>query len=235
MSTSFAKMEAKLLNTQAVAGKISKVGPFIPSKGSDGTYITGPVEFSAYGAGQSQKIYLTFRPEWLSEKFHIEVGEAGGSVEKYFQDNFGDQEYTKTDGSVKNAAKSFSFVYQSNIANGDNTSFLQSIFPDDEAFEAFVQSAFKQNFDPAEPDLDAVNAFFESQLMDKKMGYIMSQKKIRTQNTDANGKAIYLRDNTREVKSYFPITKKKIESLVKSAKTSKTGFTLTFDPDMVLD
>jgi len=235
MSTQFAKMEAKALPTQAVVGKITSVGPFTPSKGSDGTYLTGPVSFSAYDAGQSQKIYLTFRPEWFTEAFHQEVGESGGSVEKYFEEKYGDQEYTKTDGSVKNAAKSFSFVYQSNIANGDNTSLLQSIFPEDEQFENFVQAAFKENFDPAEPDLDAVNKFFETQLVDKKMGYIMSQKKIKTQNVDANGKAIYLRDNTREVKSYFPVTKKKIESMEKSAKNSKTGFTLTFSPDSVLD
>ncbi len=234
MSTQFAKMEAKALPTQAIVGKITAVGPFTPSKGSEGTYLTGPISFSAYDAGQSQKIYLTFRPEWFTEKFHQEVGEIG-SVETYFNETYGDQEYTKTDGSVKNAAKSFAYVYSVNIANGDNTSLLQSIFHEEADFEAFVQDSFAKQFDPADPDLEEVNKFFEENLIDKKMGYIMSQKKIKTQNLDANGKAIYIRDNSREVKSYFPVTKKKIESMQKSAKNSKTGFMLTFDPDSVLD
>lgn len=231
-------MEAKPLPTQAVVGKISTAGPFEPSKGSDGTYLTGALAFDAYDAGTSQKIYFTFRPEWFTEAFHEEVyTDFGGSVADYLESTYAGQTYTKKDGSVKSAATSFSYVYEMNIACGDakKPSLLQCLFPTDELFNGFVERSFKAQIDPAEPDLAAINAFLSEEFVGKKMGYMMSQKRIKTDRLDDNNKSVYMLDSTREAKSYFPVTAEKISALEKAAKSSKRGFALTFNADSVLD
>jgi hypothetical protein len=231
-TTTFAKMEAKSLPTQAVAGKVISVGPFTPSKGSGGVYITGPVEVAAFDAGKGEKIYFTFRPEWFTHEFHEAVNEVSG-VEAYFQRENGEDTYQKTNGETKNAAKSFAFVYQSNIANGDNNSFLQCMFPDEELFEKFVAAAFAQEIDAAEPDLDKLNEFLREQFDGKLIGYILKQVQIKTEKVNEQGKAVYIKDNKRAISSYFPVTEAKCKQLIKSAEKSKAGFQVTFNLDSI--
>ncbi|CAB4142509.1 hypothetical protein UFOVP434_15 [uncultured Caudovirales phage] len=228
---SFAKMEAKAMPTQVNAAKISEVGPIAPSK-SGGVYLVCPIKVDAYDSGRGETFYFCFRPEWFTSQFQEEVLQAE-SLEKYFQETHGEDVYEKN-GVEKNVATSFSFVYTSNIANGDNNSLLQCLFPDSDEFDAFTEKLLQLNIDAAEPDLEALTKFLSEQLLDRKIGFVQKQAQIKTDRVNENGKPIYMKDNKYNVSSYFPITEAKVKSWVKSAKNSKSGLRLTFDPDTVL-
>lgn len=230
-STGFAKMEASAMPALACAGKISEVGAVAPSKG--GVYLTVPIKIDAYDAGRAQTMYFTFRAEWFTEKFHKDVATAG-SINKYFNANYSDQNYEK-DGKEKNVATSFTFVYASNFRNEDGTAFLQNIFHDEEEFAKFAAAAFAADIDPIEPDCAVITKLLQEHLTDRKVGYFLRQKQIKTDAIDENGKAVYLKDKNYEIKNYFPITSEKLAGLAKSAAKAKTGgFKMTFDPDTVL-
>jgi hypothetical protein len=228
MSTQFAKMQAKPMPSLACVGKVTEVGPVAVSK--SGVYLTCPVKIAAYGAGRAQTTYFTFNPSWLTQKFHEAVNEVG-SVENYFSENFGGQTYEK-DGVEKDVARSFGFVYSSNIGNADGDSFLECLLGED--FDSFVSEAFSADFDEENPDLEAMTNLLDSQFRNRKIGYVLVQGRIDTGKTDENGKRIYVKDNNYVIKNFFPVNEKKIKSLEKSAAKSKTGFKLTFDPDEVL-
>ena len=224
-------MEAKAMPTQANAAVVSEVGPVAPSK-SGGIYLVCPIKLAAYDSGRGETIYFCFRPEWFTEAFQKEVDEAA-SLEQYFKDNYAEETYEKN-GEQKNVATSFSFVYMANIANGDNNSLLQCLFPDETQFDDFCAKLLAQNIDAAEPDLEALTSFLSENLVDRKIGFIQKQASIKTDKIGENGKPVYLKDNKYKIDSYFPITEGKVKQLVTSAKKSKSGFRLTFEPDTVL-
>jgi hypothetical protein len=228
---SFAKMEAKGMPTQANAASVGQVGPVAPGK-NEGIYLVCPIKLDAYDSGRGETVYFCFRPEWFTEAFQKEVAEAA-SLEKYFEDNYGDQTYTKNN-EEKNVAKSFSFVYQSNIANGDNNSLLQCLFPEETDFDNFCAAVLELNIDAAEPDLEKLNEFLTEALGGRKIGFIQKQAQIKTDKIGENGKPVYMKDNKYKIASYFPITEAKVKQMQKSAAKSKSGFRLTFDPDTVL-
>lgn len=231
---SFAQTEAQAMPTLINAGVITSVEPVVLSK--SGIFYTTPISIAGIDSSRAQKTYFTFRGDWFTTKTQQEMVEAG-NVTEFFKKNYEGQTYTKGD-VEKDVVKSFTLVYQSNIANAEDNSFLQCLFPNSEDFEEFANALLAENFelaeDASEEELSRLTAFLQEHLQGRKIGYVLAQKSVPGAVDPETGKRTYTKLNEYEIKSMFPITEKAIKSRVNSAKKSRNTRIL-FNPDTVLD
>jgi hypothetical protein len=221
---SFKKMEARDKISRACYGEIIDVEEVHES--SSGLFLTTKVTVNGLETSPNVNVWLTFRPEWFTEKWHAE-----GGPETFKQH---EEETYEKDGVEKKVSFSLQVVYSSNIASQEDKaqkcSLLAAIFPTEELLTEFFNKAVALDINPEEPDLEAITKLFREEFVGKKIGFTQKQKRIKTDMVDSEtGKAVYIKDDKYEVGHYYQIGESAAKYYAKEAKNGR--YKVTFDTD----
>jgi len=201
-SYAFGVADAQMKPRLACIGYVSEVGEGHISQ--SGYYVVQPVRLEALDAGQSTKVQVLYRPEWLTHTFKP----------KTLKD--GDEQTQKSH-----------FVYQKNIRVNSGISVLQGLCGTDEAFGDFMnKTARLPKAEGTEgPSIEDVQKcwteFFDGNRnadgTPAQVGYILRQRRTKSDEVDENGKPVYILEDGYEVESFFYVNDKTIGQLRRRA------------------
>lgn len=204
----FREAEASEKPTLLCVGTVGEVEDAHISKSED--YVVQPIKIEALDAGRNQTLYLLYRPEWLTRSFNP--------------------------ASMKDEHPGPFFVYGKNIATKDGYSNLRGLAGSQEAFVSLAKQLIGITANDEGPNMEAVTKvlrdFFAANVdaegNSRKIGYELRQQQTKTDEVDEDGKAIYLRENRYEVKSYFDVTEKGLATAKRRAERSNGKVKFTF-------
>jgi hypothetical protein len=172
-----------------------------------------PIVIEGFGASRSLWLWFCWRPDWLSADFDPGV--------------FDDIE----DGN------SYAYVYRKNIHDGSGVSLLRGLAGTDEAFNALATRlqalSPEQANDPAAVQAVLEAFFIDEELGGQKIGYTLKQVRTKTDDVDANGKPIYVREDRHELDKFWLPTTRAIQSRINSAAKNPTTIKTLFAEDDV--
>lgn len=211
----FREAEAKPMPTLACIGRVSKIGEPKDTKVNEHgfNYVLIPIEIEGYGASRNTKVNFMFRPEWIDENFNPKtLGELEGG-------------------------KGLLAVYSSNIAQRGRVSVLKGVAGgDSDAFDAIATALMGADLtaNPGEAVAAVLEDYLIGQELGKVVGYTLRQQSEKTDETDENGRAIYVKTQYYEVGEFFAPTERNRERQYKRAKTAEEGkFKVLFTEDDV--
>jgi hypothetical protein len=228
----FNKPQAEEKPARANIGYVKEIGEGRVTNSGD--YMFVKYDIGGYGASENIKGIFMFRPEWLVEGFNP------GSLEKL------------------DGGKAFERQYRNHVSSDESLSTLQGLCGGkEELHDELADRIFSLGIDPNIPEvvndteeelqarqeacnviLDAVRTCLQQFLVDEKngerVGYTTGHQYKKTDEVDEEGKAIYVRQRWREVKSWFdPDDERAVKSLLKRASKSEGKFVISFTEDEV--
>ncbi len=198
----FRKAPAPKLPTLVCTGYVSVVGEGKESE--KGVYNVNPVEINGYGGSRNTKVQILTRPEWFSL-------DASGNPD-FRPDQITDN--------------GMAFVYRKNIAAVDGISNLRGLAGNEERYAALSNLLFAAEGIAGDTSFNAIQNVLESFLIPAEgedsveIGYVLKQKRTKTEDLDENGKNIYLLENKYEVSDFFEATDENKKKYRKSAEKS---------------
>ncbi len=228
----FRQASATRKPTLACIGYVAAVGEGKESKSKK--YNVNPIEINGLAAGPNTTVYLLTRPEWF------ELDAEGNP-------SFRPDRLEEVEG-----GSGILFVYQKNIAQKGNVSLLQGVAGNEDRFGDLAETLLtksviingKEETAAGDESAAVIEKLLEDFLVAGdgespfEIGYVLRQQSTKTDDVDADGKAIYVLENRYEVSEWFEATeanKKKFRKRAeKSAEKAKAAgepvhFKVTFD------
>lgn len=195
---------------QVCIGRVTSVGDARPSKNNPDTYYVIDIQIEALDAGKNQKVYFTWRPEWLQQYSSADF--------RRMQEDF----------------PKLLFVYQMNVMTKEEgkQSLLQGLCMTTERFNELASRLTDLGVSniEANPTIvsDVLRQFFVEENGDTDIGYVLKQQTSWNGEVDENGRKVYEPTKFIEVDKYFEPTDKNIASWVKAAERKPEKYKVTF-------
>lgn len=159
------------------------------------------IQLEGYGASPSHRVFFCWHPEWLSPDYDP------NSLEEY-----GDE------------GKKMLFTYRTNIAAMGSYSLIDGLCGCDKDVVSELATDLFALSDEEKNDPNVVAEVFKRHLIDEgkgaKIGYTLTQQRVKTDKVDENGKNIYHRTQYKDVKYWWPVTEKRMNQIRRSAEKS---------------
>lgn len=190
----FAAADADKMPTLVCVGYVFHIGEGHPSK--SGVYNVNPVEIQPYGGGRETKFQFLSRPEWFA------------------LDGEGRPAFRPKD--LKNAegGKSMTFVYKKMINGRNEMSALEGLAGNAERLGLLEETLVDTPGLDGDESATVLEGIFNDVLIAKdgedavEIGYILKQQRVKTDEVDENGKAVYILDKGYELANFWEVTSK---------------------------
>lgn len=209
--------DALPMPTKVNVGVVTEVSDGYISPKS-GNYIVQPIQLEALDAGQNTKVYLLYRPEWFVKGFRV-----------------------KNLAEVEGERKGAHWVYLRHIRDTEEMSYLRGLCGSDEAFDRLGGIIFnlpvnEQGFHELEDVSAAIRDFLLNNVDESgnpvKVGYVLSQARVKTGEKDADGKNVYRLEkkyNLAGKNPFFDATEKNLKRWQNRAERSEGKIVMTYE------
>lgn len=210
----FREAPAKKLPTLVCTGYVSKVHEGkAPDKSAGKIYTVNRVDINGYGGSRNVSVYLLSLPEW----FATDLDEEGVKRPAFRPTSLEEEE----------GGASKLFVYRKNIraVSDDVPSTLQGLAGTEDRFYDLCDALLDaEGIDgPESPKVisDTLTAFLTPEGEEPvEIGYVLKQKRTKTDDVDEDGKAIYILENSYEISDWWEPTEANKKKYRKSAEKS---------------
>lgn len=205
----FDSVESAPKPTLVNVGEVSEVLDGYVSKSE--RYVVQPIKIRAFDSGYNTTVFLLYRPEWFVKGFKVTTLE-------------------ETEGYGKGAH----WVYRRNIASDDELSYLRGLAGSDAAFNKLAGALFslpvnKDGVHSIEDVTEVIRKHFTDNGV--KVGYILQQGSVKTDQVDEDGKNIYRLENRyvlAQKNPFFDATEKNILKFGNKAERSEGKTVMTY-------